>query len=88
MLLGWLRRSATCFGGYLWYKFCEETNGFVLISSRKTPYKLNSLRKRSVRNRLKNVEGIIGLINSTGIKFKALVKHLNNTIIFIDYPSG
>ena len=42
-------------------------------TDRKIPYKLSSSRKRRIRDRLKNVENILNVLNSTGIKLNALV---------------
>lgn len=45
---------------------------------RKVPYKLSASRKRGVRERLKNVESVLNLLNSTGIKLNALVPSTKN----------
>lgn len=50
---------------------------------RKVPYKLSSSRKRGIRERLKNVESILNLLNLTGIKSNALVSDLNSFFIFV-----
>ena len=46
---------------------------FKYVIYRKVPFKLSSSRKRGIRDRLKNVECVINIINSTGIKMKSLV---------------
>ena len=50
--------------------YINLTNLFLF---RKVPYKLSSSRKRGIRGRLKNVENILNLLNSTRIKSTALV---------------
>lgn len=40
---------------------------------RKVPYKLSQSRKRGIRERLRNVESVLNLLNSTGIKLNSLV---------------
>ena len=48
----------------------------IYLVIRKVPYKLSSSRKRGIRERLKNAEKIIDLLNSTGINTKSLVIYL------------
>lgn len=49
------------------------TNVKNLKVNRKTPYKMSQSRKRHIRERLKNVENTLNILNSLGIKMKALV---------------
>ena len=42
-------------------------------ANRKLPYKMSQTRKRHVRERLKNVEDTLNLLNNLGLQMKALV---------------
>jgi hypothetical protein len=41
---------------------------------RKVPYKLSRERKRGIRERLRNVEKVINILNTTGIRTQSLVQ--------------
>lgn len=43
------------------------------LIARKLPYKMSQSRKRHIRERLKNVEHTLDVLNSVGMPLKALV---------------